>query len=128
MTRPAWRDWRGATGVASANCIGPAMAGHLLQRWQCPEGRRCRESVKAWIDKGNALWGLKRYQEAEAAYDGATTHDPNDAAAWYNKRLAREQLKRNAQAPAVYERGFGPARRPRLAWQGALLASAGPDA
>ncbi len=72
--------------------------------------------MKAWIGKGNAPWGLKRYQEAEAAYDGATTRNPNDAAAWYNKGLALQQLKRYAEAPAAYEHRFDP--RDARDWRG----------
>ena len=54
------------------------------------------DDASAWTNKGNALRGLQRYDVAMAAYDRATTLDPNDAIAWRNKGMTLNDLKRYA--------------------------------
>ena len=52
----------------------------------------------------NALDGLKRYQEALAAYEQAIHLDPNYAYAYNGKGLALEALGKIQQAQQAYPR------------------------
>ena len=44
--------------------------------------------TKAWINKGEILAQLKRYDEAVRAFDAAIEINPNLFEVWYNKGLA----------------------------------------
>ncbi len=57
-----------------------------------------------WNGKGLALYDLKRYDEALAAYDRALALDPAYAIAWYSKGLALYALNRHDEALAAYDR------------------------
>ncbi|HKZ80841.1 MAG TPA: tetratricopeptide repeat protein [Pyrinomonadaceae bacterium] len=53
---------------------------------------------------GNALNGLKRYEEAIVALKQATTIDPNSAAAFFNLGLAHYSAGQNAEAVDAYKK------------------------
>ena len=52
----------------------------------------------AWINKGTALWGLKRFEDAVDAYDKALAVDPNFALAWNNKAISLRALGQTREA------------------------------
>jgi tetratricopeptide (TPR) repeat protein len=64
------------------------------------------KTKEEWLDKGNALRNLKRYEEALAAYEQAIRLDPNFADAYYNKGIALNELKRHEEALAAYEQAI----------------------
>src|SRR5258708_11163723 len=57
-----------------------------------------QRSKGQWMQEGNTLSGLKRYQEALVAYEQAIRLDPNYAPAYNNKGLALEALGKNKEA------------------------------
>ena len=59
-----------------------------------------------WVEKGNNLYGLRRYREALAAYEHAIHLDPNDGHAYNNKGAALYSLKRYEEALAAYEQAI----------------------
>jgi tetratricopeptide (TPR) repeat protein len=59
-----------------------------------------------WLEEGNALWYLKRNEEALAAYEQAIRLDPNYANAYNGKGDALGDLKRNEEALAAYEQAI----------------------
>ena len=64
-----------------------------------------------WLEEGNALQNLKRYEEALAAFEQATRLDPNDAYAYNGKGVTLRVLKRDQEAEQVFEKarqlGYG---------------------
>src|SRR5260221_254213 len=64
------------------------------------------KTKEEWIREGNALNGLKRYEEALAAYEQAIRLDPNDADYYHTKGIALNDLKRNEEALAAYEQAI----------------------
>ena len=71
----------------------------FLTALQAPE-----KSPQQWVDKGNKLYSLKRYEEAITAYDQAIHLDPNNTFAYNNKGLALQQLGKNKEAQQAYKR------------------------
>jgi tetratricopeptide (TPR) repeat protein len=60
-----------------------------------------------WYRKGNALFDLKRYEEALEAYEKAIELNPEDAAdAWNGKGSALEALGRYEEALEAYEKAI----------------------
>jgi len=59
-----------------------------------------------WLSKGNALFDLKRYEEALTAYDQALRLDPNNALAYTRKGNALGDLKRSEEALAAHEQAL----------------------
>jgi tetratricopeptide (TPR) repeat protein len=59
-----------------------------------------------WLDEGNALNNLKRYEEAIIAYDQAIRLDPNVTSAYHNKGYALDNLKRYEEAIATYDQAI----------------------
>ncbi len=57
-----------------------------------------------WIEEGNALHNLKRYEESIAAYEQAIRLDPNYALAYYNKGYVLDKLTRSKEAQQCYEK------------------------
>ncbi len=57
-----------------------------------------------WLEEGNTLSNLKRYEEALAAYDQAIRLDPNYAVAYNNKGLALERLGKKTEAQQAHAR------------------------
>jgi tetratricopeptide (TPR) repeat protein len=54
-------------------------------------------NIYALNGKGNALYGLGKYQDAITYYDRALAIDPNFVTASSNKQLALDMLERQAQ-------------------------------
>ncbi len=64
------------------------------------------KTKEEWVDEGNALYGLKRYEQALAAYEQALHLDPNSAVAYNNKGNALGELKRYEEALATFKRAL----------------------
>jgi tetratricopeptide (TPR) repeat protein len=62
------------------------------------------KTKQEWIDEGNALVDLKRYEEALAAHEQAIRLDPNYAYAYSGKGNALNKLKRSKEALQYYEK------------------------
>jgi tetratricopeptide (TPR) repeat protein len=67
---------------------------------------KVQKTKEQWLVEGNTLYGLKRNEEAVAAYEQAIRLDPNYAAAYNNKGIALNELKRNEEAVAAYEQAI----------------------
>jgi tetratricopeptide (TPR) repeat protein len=63
-----------------------------------------QKTKEQWVNEGNALYNLKGYEEAIAAYDQAIRLDPNYALAYNNKGLALEVLKKSEEARQAFEK------------------------
>ena len=74
-------------------------------RWQATTTRsRCgRTMAEAHTNRGSALHGLKRYEEALASHDRALALRPDYAEARYNRGNALHKLRRFEEALADYE-------------------------
>ena len=68
--------------------------------------QQIRNEATAYRNKGVALYGLKRYEEAIAAFDQALHLNPNDANAYCNKGYALAELKRYEEAIAAYDQAL----------------------
>ena len=66
-------------------------------------GSDWKGTVRASRDKGNALSGLGRRDEALSCYDRALEIDSGLARAWYNKGDELGHLKRFIEAKACFE-------------------------
>ncbi len=64
------------------------------------------KTKQEWINEGSALYDLKRYEEALAAYEQAIRLDPNVAVAYNNKGNILYDLKRYKEALAAYEQAI----------------------
>jgi len=64
------------------------------------------KTKEQWVEEGNALSDLKRYEEALAAYEQAIRLDPNYAKAYYNIGVALYDLKRYEEALAAFEQAI----------------------
>ena len=76
----------------------PPLSPPQAQRTPTPQKTKIK-----WIEEGNALRDLKRYEEALIAYEQAIRLDPNYASPYYNKGIALSGLKRYEEALIVYE-------------------------
>src|SRR6266567_216122 len=65
-----------------------------------------QRSKGQWMQEGDTLRGLKRYQEALAAYEQAIRLDPNLALAYNGKGDALYNLKRSQEALAAFEQAI----------------------
>ncbi len=65
-----------------------------------------KKSAQEWLKEGNALYNLKRYEEAIAAYDQAIRLNPNYALAYNNKGIALKNLKRHEEAIAASDQAI----------------------
>ena len=61
------------------------------------------KTKEEWFEEGNALYSLKRYEEALTAYEKAIRLDPNDPTYHVNKGNALLSLKRYEEALTAYE-------------------------
>ncbi len=64
------------------------------------------KTKEVWLKEGIALYNLKRYEEALAAYDQAIRLDPNYAYAYYDKGLSLYNLKRYEEALIAFDRAI----------------------
>ena len=53
---------------------------------------------KAWLNRGNVLSKQGRVEDAIQDYIVAITFNPNYAAAFYNRAIARQKLKQTTEA------------------------------
>lgn len=63
-------------------------------------------NARFFCHRGNALDGLRRFQEAVASYDAALAIAPTFAEANYNRGLALQRLGRSDDAIAAYDRAL----------------------
>ena len=63
---------------------------------------QCQQTAEERWDKGKALYGQCKNDDAVKAFDEAIRLDPNLAAAWYNKGIALEALGRTTEAEAAF--------------------------
>jgi len=82
-------------------------------------GSDWKGTVRASRDKGNALSGLGRRDEALSCYDRALEIDSGLARAWYNKGDELGHLKRFIEAKACFENARGKA--PAGGWDSSAL-------
>ncbi|MGL5941490.1 MAG: tetratricopeptide repeat protein [Waterburya sp.] len=88
---------------------------HLDSKWQ-NDFAKAIESIEIpqnnappdrWLDRGNQLWRLLRYQEAEEAFEQAIklNSNPNFVyLAWYGKGLALTEQNKYEEAIAAFEK------------------------
>ena len=113
--------------AAAFNNRGSALL-DLQALWRCavlfrPRPGACaRMTRRSLNNRGNALQGLMRYDEALAAYDQALALRPDYPEAFNNRGEALQQLKRHDEALASYDRAL---RRPGQAhaFGGAAMAA-----
>jgi tetratricopeptide (TPR) repeat protein len=64
-----------------------------------------------WLNKGNALVGQSKYDEAIQAYDKAIEIDPNYVPAWHNKGYVLNLLGKTSESEEAFEKaeklGYG---------------------
>jgi len=65
-----------------------------------------QKTKKQWVEESNALYDLKRYEEALAAYEQAIRLDPKYVLAYNGKGNALKDLKRFEEALAAYEQAI----------------------
>ena len=58
---------------------------------------------KALVNRGNALFNSRNYQEALVNFDQAITLNPNSTDAWYGKGITLKNLKRHQEALASFD-------------------------
>lgn len=80
-----------------ASRIGAAIKAMLITRAEMKEEK---------LEEGNALYNLKRYEEALVSYEQAIRLDPNDSTIYYRKGFALESLERYTEALASYEQAI----------------------
>ncbi|MDH7594506.1 MAG: tetratricopeptide repeat protein [Methanomicrobiales archaeon] len=56
------------------------------------------EYSPAWMEKGNCLDGLCKYEEAIKSYDAVIERDPCNAEAWFDKGFTLKKMGRTEQA------------------------------
>ncbi|MEO9028848.1 MAG: tetratricopeptide repeat protein [Ktedonobacteraceae bacterium] len=89
-------------GPSPPPVIPPPHSARLL-----PQPIQLRLKTKQdWLNEGNALYNLKRYEEALDAYNRAIALDPNFANAYNNKGAALNGLKRYEEALDAYNRAI----------------------
>lgn len=97
-----------------------------------PAAGRRRRPVTAddWIDRGNALVFLRRYEEAAEAYDHAIGISPTNYQAWYGKGTALSKIGNSDSALQAYEHALTihPRNHQILMAKGVLLKKRGDDA
>ena len=54
--------------------------------------------AKGWLNRGNVLVKLERYEDAIEDYSVALIYSPAYSLAFYNRAMAKVKLKRNAEA------------------------------
>ena len=65
-----------------------------------------QKTKEQWLEEGNALEDLKRYDQSLAAYEQAIRLDPNYAPAYLGKGNVLDYLQRYDQALAAYEQAI----------------------
>ncbi len=66
--------------------------------------RTLLKTKQEWLEEGNALHKLKRYEEALAAYEQVIPLDPKNANAYHNKGLVLDKLGRSKEAQQCYKK------------------------
>ncbi|MDP2767989.1 MAG: tetratricopeptide repeat protein, partial [Candidatus Methanoperedens sp.] len=64
------------------------------------------KTATKWLDDGNVLLKLKRYEAAIKCYDKAIEIDPNYASIWFFKGEALAELKRYEEAIKCYDKAI----------------------
>jgi len=62
------------------------------------------KTKESWLEEGDALYYLKCYEEALAAYEQAIRLDPNNADLYNGKGRTLYYLKRYKEANQAYEK------------------------
>jgi tetratricopeptide (TPR) repeat protein len=98
------------TGIASGATIAgfvtlPFYIVHMVHVLR-GVSRRQPDLVITWNKQGVALYYLKRYDEALAAFDQAAAIDPDFAGTWTYRGTTLSALGRYPEALAAYEKGF----------------------
>ncbi|NJM27802.1 MAG: tetratricopeptide repeat protein [Pseudanabaena sp. RU_4_16] len=76
------------------------------------------DSPYAWVGKGNALLGLRQYDEALKAYDRATQIKPDYFLGWTGRGAVFNNLRKYDEALAAYEQATKVKPDSALAWAG----------
>ena len=63
-------------------------------------------SYKFWVQKGNALTKLERYEEAITSYDTTLTINPDNYEAWGNRGLTLYNLGKYEEAIVSYNKAI----------------------
>lgn len=64
------------------------------------------DDPEAWLDRGNTLSELGRYEEAVSSYDRAIALREDDCITWKNRAIALKQLGQYEEAVISYEKAF----------------------
>jgi len=65
-----------------------------------------RGNADDWLQQGNCIYQLDRYEEAIASFDQAIELQPDHATAWYNRGIALKTLGQLEQAIASYDKAI----------------------
>ena len=77
---------------------------------------QCQTTAEDWLDKGNALYGQGKYDEAIKAYDETIKLDPNFAMAWNNRGAALNNLGKYGEAIKACDEALRLDPNDALAW------------
>jgi Flp pilus assembly protein TadD len=119
--RPAAASTKSPTSPLSTPVLTPAAAG---------PGPRRPVTADDWIDRGNSLIFLRRFEDAILAYDQAIALHPTNYQAWYGKGTALSKTGKPNDALAAFDRALTihPRNHQVLMAKGVLLKKAGQDA
>jgi tetratricopeptide (TPR) repeat protein len=76
------------------------------------------ETPHQWLDKGTALYDLKKYDEALVAFDMGLKTDPNDTSLWFWKGLSLGNLDKYDEALEAYDQGLKTDPKDTSLWWG----------
>jgi tetratricopeptide (TPR) repeat protein len=104
---PGWlaTQQQAQSGLAKQAAVG-APSPTQTHAKEPPPSPPPQKTKAQWLEEGSALYNLKRYEEAIAAYDQAIRLDPNSAMAYNNKGFALYNLKRYKEAIAAYDQAI----------------------
>jgi len=93
-------------------------------------GPRGPVTADDWIDRGNSLIFLRRFEDAILAYDHAIALHPTNYQAWYGKGTALSRTGKQDDALSAFDRALTiyPRNHQVLMAKGVLLKKAGQDA